>query len=212
MALHLATLKRIRAKWIERNMPEFALIVDGYHLGWKHNLLHWARGPQICGPLSLYIILLYGTYVPASSALFLHMLRTALLHFPPFILEFSSFPAPPSTPSVPLILHSLSPPYIPRFPSSPYHFYILSSSSSIHFLLLLFSRVFSHFTFNFFSILIFISCNFVHTFYPFAFTFFISSLYNSFYLFSLTFLHSLFVFFYTFSLFIILPRLLTFHL
>ena len=124
---------------------------------------------------------------------------------------FSSFPAPSSTPYVPLLLYSLSPPYIPRFSSSPYHSYILSSSSSIYFLFLLFSRVFCHFTFNLFPILLFISCNFVHTFCPFAFTFFISSLCTSFFLFSLSFLQSVFAFFYTFSLFVILPCLLPLH-
>jgi hypothetical protein len=43
---------------------------------------------------------------------------------------------------------------MPRFSFSPYHFYILSSSSSIHILFLLSSRVFFHFTFSFFSILL----------------------------------------------------------
>jgi hypothetical protein len=66
----------------------------------------------------------------------------------------SSFPVTSSTPSVPLLLHSLSPPHIPRFSSSPYHFYSLSSPSSIHFLFSLFSRVFFHFTVNMFSILL----------------------------------------------------------
>jgi hypothetical protein len=50
MVLHLATLKSIRAKWIETSMFEFALIVGGYHLGWKNNLLQWARSPQVCWP------------------------------------------------------------------------------------------------------------------------------------------------------------------
>ena len=65
----------------------------------------------------------------------------------------SSFHATSSTPSIPLLLHPLSPPYIPRFPPSPY-FYIRPSSSSIHTRFLLFSVVSFHFTFNFFSILL----------------------------------------------------------
>lgn len=65
----------------------------------------------------------------------------------------SSLHAPLSTSSTPLLLHPLSPPYIPRFPSSPY-FYILPSSSSLHICFLLFSLVFFHFIFNFFSILL----------------------------------------------------------
>lgn len=99
MALHLTTLKRILAKWIETNMFEFALIVGVYHSGRKNILLQWARGPQICEPLKLLhnpsirnlwfcFFCYFPPHVTKSPQTPLHLLhhRTHLLSFCFYIL------------------------------------------------------------------------------------------------------------------------------
>ena len=51
----------------------------------KNNLLQRACGPQICGPLSFYMILLCGTLWHSFFCYLLHTLRTVFLLFPPSI-------------------------------------------------------------------------------------------------------------------------------
>ena len=135
MALHLATLKRIlpNSGWLSFSV--------------KKKLLQWARDHQICGPLKLlhnpsirnlcsWFFCCFPPHVTKTPLTFSFISCNFVHTFCPFAITF-------------FISY-----FIPRFSFSPYHFYILSSSS-IHFLFLLFSRVFFNFSVNIFSILLF---------------------------------------------------------